>query len=311
MRRLLWPTAAVLLAAGCGSASGGEAPVPDPRPLGRAADFTAAERTVLHHAEEAAVQRCMERRGFAYRPVPAADFRRSAESSPYGLLTSDRAAQDGYGMTGGLLQGQPPDPNATVRAALPEQERRQWQRALRGSRTEGPKQVIDVPGGPTVRVPADSCVQEATEEVYGKGWDERYLLVQGLRNRVVKKAMADDGVREAVARWADCMKKEGHAFRELQDGPRAVQRALDRAEKQGGRAALQKAGRTELRLARLDAGCQRSAKLAEAVDAAQTAVERALPTADRSALSAFRTARDQALAKARRAMKGRASASTP
>ncbi|MFW6690356.1 hypothetical protein [Streptomyces sp. MAR4 CNX-425] len=301
MRRLLWLVAAALLAAGCSTASGGEAagPRPVPLPLGGAADFTAGESALLHRAEELGVRACMRDRGFAYRPVPPPAGRRGTGESPYGLLSVREAAQDGYGMTGARLRPPPPDPNASRLDRLPAAERREWERALKGD-AEGPAaREIGAPGGPKVIVPTDSCVFAARKEVYGPGWEERYLWAQSLRNEVVRDTLAARDVRRSVARWSDCMREHGHDFAALDDGPRVIQRKLDRADRtRGGVPALRAAGRAELALAERDARCQSDADLTAAVAAAQRRREAALPGAQTGRLAVFREARDRALARA-------------
>ncbi|MET9991228.1 hypothetical protein ABZ061_16885 [Streptomyces mutabilis] len=298
MRRLLWLTAAALLAAGCSTAPGGEAAAvkqPDPRPLGGALHFTAAESAALHAAEEQEVRKCMASRGFDYDAVPVGDVGRRAAESPYGLLTRTRAAQDGYGLTVERLRKPPVDPNAQRVSALTERDRRAWEGALKGA-ADGPREEIELPGGPTVSVPTDSCVTAASRALYGASWERDHYAVQHLRNTVVKDTLDHPLVKSAERKWAACMRDEGFRYEHREDPLVALKKRLDSDGSDA--AALRATGREELRIAVRDAACQVEASVAEQVSRAQKQVEKALPPARTSLLKEFRAARDTALRRA-------------
>lgn len=298
MRRLLWLTAAALLAAGCSASPGGEAGAekrPDPRPLGGVLHFTAAESAALHRAEEQEVRKCMASRGFGYDAIPVGDVQRRAAESPYGLLTRGRAAQDGYGLTVERLKKPPADPNAQRVSALAEHDRRAWEGALKGA-ANGPREEIELPDGPTVSVATNSCVSVARRALYGVSWDRTQYSLQSLHNSVVTDTHDHPLVRSAERKWAACMRDEGFRYESREDPLKALKKRLDAAGSDP--AALRATGREELRIAVRDAACQVEAGLAEKISRAQKQVEKALPTARTSLLEEFRAARDGALRRA-------------
>ncbi|MET9351422.1 hypothetical protein ABZY14_00135 [Streptomyces sp. NPDC006617] len=298
MRRLLWLTAAALLAAGCSASPGGEAAAekrPDPRPLGGALHFTASDAAALHEAEEREVRRCMVGRGFDYDPIPVGDVQRRAATSPYGLLARGRADQDGYGLTVERLRKPPADPNAQRVSALAERDRRAWEGALKGA-ADGPREKIELPDGPTVSVSTDSCVSAARRALYGASWERNHYTLQSLRNTIVKDTLDHPLVKAAERRWAACMRDEGFRYEHREDPLKALKKRLDAAGSDA--TALRGTGREELKTAVRDAVCQAEAGLAEEISRAQKQVEKALPPARTSRLEEFRAARDSALRRA-------------
>lgn len=298
MRRLLWLTAAAFLAAGCSESPGGEAAAekqPNPRPLGGVLHYTAAESAALHRAEEREVRKCMASRGLDYDAIPVGDVQRGAAESPYGLLTRSSAVQDGYGLTVERLRKPPADPNAQRVSALAERDRRAWERALKGA-ADGPREKIELPSGPTVSVPTDSCVFDARRALYGASWERNHYTLQDLRNTIVGDTLDHSLVKSAERKWAACMRDEGFRYESREDPLKALKKRLDSAGSDP--AALRATGREELRIAVRDAACQVEAGLAEQVSRAQKQVERALPTTRTSLLEEFRAARDNALRRA-------------
>ncbi|MFC8533017.1 hypothetical protein ACFUJY_03570 [Streptomyces sp. NPDC057249] len=296
MRRLLWLSAAALLAAGCSTAPGGGAATedpPDPRPLGGVLDHTAAESAALHRAEEREVRTCMAGRGFGYAEIPVSEARRTPTPSPYGLLTPGRAARNGYGLTVERLRQPPPDPNAPRLAALTADDRRAWQKALKGT-PDGPHEKIALAGGPTLSVPTDSCVTLANRTLYGPTWDRDLFTVQHLRNTIVKNTLARPSVKAAEHEWAACMRDKGFRYEDRRAPLRALSRKL--AEAGTDPAALRATGREELRIAAQDAACQTATHLAARIEDAQRATEKALPPSRTAALPALRTALARATA---------------
>ncbi|MFD7867925.1 hypothetical protein [Streptomyces sp. NPDC057682] len=301
MRTLLWPAAAVFLVAGCSTPPGGGAAAqhrPDPRPLDRVLDVTAAQSAALHRAEEQEVRTCMTARGFAYAVRPVSDARRSATPSPYGLLTESRARQNGYGLTVDRLRKRPPDPNARRLAALNDHDRRVWEAALQGA-PDGPREEIALPDGPTMSVSTDSCVTAATRALYGASWERNLFTLQNLANTVVADALAHPLVRAAERKWAACMRDQGFPYENRQDPLRALEKRLTAAGTD--QAALRATGREELRIAGQDAACQAESGLAERILRAQNRIEKALPPVRTSVLADVRTARRRALERAERA----------
>ncbi|WP_267241559.1 hypothetical protein [Streptomyces sp. PR69] len=265
-----------LLAVGCSSQGAADRlpDGPEVRPWSGAAHFPAAEATRLHDAVQRAVAACMDERGFAYRPQPAADSRRAAAASPYGLLSRALAKSDGYGVVGGMLAGagEPPaDVNAEAVAGLGEKQGERWREALLGSRDD--MREVTVPDGPSVRYDPGSCEVRGREAVYGKGWDEALLAAETAVNRVIEAVEQDAGYRESVREWSACMAGHGYDYADLQ-APRAALAA--RAEQAGQEAsALRDVGEEEIEIASRDWRCEREVKLHEAAADAQRRVERA------------------------------------
>ncbi|MFG2546428.1 hypothetical protein ACGFOM_28760 [Streptomyces sp. NPDC048594] len=297
-RNVLWLTAAVLFVAGCSQSSGHKAaaePQLDPRPLGGAVHFTAAEAAALHRAEEHNVQKCMKKHGFDYRTVPVGDVQGAAAASRYGLLTPRRAAQDGYGLIAQRLSKTPSDPNARPFAGLSETDRRAWEERLKGA-VDGPKQEIRLPDGLTVTIAPDSCVSVARQELYGPDWDQQYYTLQGLSNSIADDTLDHPLVTAAERKWVTCMRDEGFRYRDRNDPLKALKKQVDAAGTDS--AALQAAGKEELRLATHDATCQTEADLAEQVARAQQQVERNLASSATTILTSYRAALNAALKRA-------------
>lgn len=298
MRGLLWLSAAALLVAGCSTSPGDGAAAgkqPDPRPLGGALHYTAAESAALHRAEEQEVRTCMASRGFDYDATPVGDGRRRATENPYGLLTRSRAAQDGYGLTVERLRKPPADPNARRVSALAERDRRAWEGALKGA-ADGSREEIELPDGPTVSVATGSCVSVARRALYGASWDRIHYSVQSLRNSVVTDTLDHSLVRSAERKWAACMRDGGFPYAHREDPLKTLRKRLDAAG--ADREALRATGREELRTAEQDAGCQVEAGLAEHVARAQEKVEKALPSARTALVEDFLALRGTALKRA-------------
>ncbi|KUL39753.1 hypothetical protein ADL12_14940 [Streptomyces regalis] len=234
----------------------------------------------------------MRSRGFGYSEVPVGDVQREAATSPYGLLPRSRAAQDGYGLTVQRLKTPPADPNAQRLSALSERERGVWEAALKGAEN-GPRQVIELPEGPSLSIPTGSCASVARQKVYGTSWERNHFTLQNLSNSIVEDTLDHPLVKAAERKWVVCMRHEGFPYQDREDPLRAMRRHLDSGKSDA--AGLRATGEEELRIARRDAACQAEADLAEQVARAQKLVESALSPARTSVLKDFRAARQAAL----------------
>jgi hypothetical protein len=250
--------------------------------------FPDVERAVaLHGLEERAVAECMRRRGQRYEPVRA----RISQENPYGLLSKIDAAADGYGLTSTALARPVVDPNEGWVARLPKRERTMWHSALLGSGHH--YATARASGTVSLRIALDGCVHLSRVALYGDGWEQTQLTVEGLTTRVVMIVMASDTFTAAQTRWATCMQARGHDVDTIQQARGRVQAAVSRAGV--GRAALRKVGRRELRLASLDAECQQTSRLAEAARTAQHRAESALPDRSRRVVADLMNRQDRAL----------------
>ncbi|MFG3353155.1 hypothetical protein [Streptomyces sp. NPDC048001] len=263
-----------LLVVGCaGGAADHQRDDSGVRPWSGAARFTADEQARLHEAVQREVAACMRTRRLEYLPQPAADTRREASASPYGLLTGARARSDGYGIVGEILSGgtgPPPDANAGLLASMGADQADRWRGALLG-RPETMRQ-ITVPDAPAVRYDPDSCAARGRAEVYGRGWEEALLGAEAATNRVVDSVRKDAGYRRAVAEWSDCMAGRGYDYPDLQAPRAALARRAERAETASELTAL---GRTEIETASRDWACEREVRLHDAAEQAQRRAEQA------------------------------------
>lgn len=288
-RRTLLPVLLALTAAGCspeGEPGRGPAAL-DVRPLSGATAFSHADAVRLHDREERAVAACMAARGQTYTARPRTASARSEETNPYGLLTVERATQDGYGIVGEYLYLR----SAPVPADEP--RRTAWQEALTG--TPAHRVSLRLPDGVSLQYSTDGCVARARAGLYGADWNTVEPVTVGLANRVIGAVEADPGYRAAVRRWSSCMTKAGHPAADLQAPRKAVDSRLRQAAPDED--ALRALGREEIRTARADADCQASTGLSRAVRDVQRAVERRLLTArDRKTVASYLADRRRALA---------------
>ncbi|NKQ24167.1 hypothetical protein [Streptomyces galbus] len=278
----------LLAVGGCSPAPAHRGDDPPPAPFGGAAVASVEQAKSLHRSEERAVAACMRQRGFPYREVPVG---RTVADNPYGLLTEEQAARDGYGLTADLLAGPPPDPNAQLLARLDPARRAAWRDALTGTGKQ--VRTLSAPNSPDLRINTDGCVYLGRRAMYGSEWEQARLTVTGLTARVIDRVLADPGFRRAQRTWADCLRADGEPFATLQDARGAIQDSANRAG--SDRVALQAVGRRELRLAERDAACQRRSDLAGAVRAAQKRAEAALPASARRQVAELADLRKRAL----------------
>jgi hypothetical protein len=288
-RRTLLTVLLALTAAGCsltGEPGRGSAAL-DVRPLSGATAFSHAEAVRLHDREEQAVAACMNARGQKYTAQPRTASARSEETNPYGLLTPEKAAQDGYGIVGEHLhrRSTPTPPDEPREAA--------WKQALTG--TPAHRVSLRLPDGVSLQYSTDGCVARARAELYGADWNSVAPLTTGLANRVIGAVEADPGYRAAVRDWSACMTRAGHPAPDLQAPRESVDSRLRTAAT--AEDTLRRLGREEIRLAGVDADCQIETGLSEAVQKAQQAVEeRLLTTADRRTVARYLADKRKALA---------------
>lgn len=271
-RRTLLTVLLALTAAGCSlEGEPGRGPVAlDVRPLSGATAFSHADAVRLHDREERAVAVCMSSRGQKYTAQPRTASARSEETNPYGLLTPEKATEDGYGIVGEYLhQRSTPVPADEPRETA-------WQQALTG--TPAHRVSLRLPDGVSLEYSTDGCVARARAELYGADWNTVAPVTMGLANRVIGAVEADSGYRAAVRRWSACMTKAGHQAKDLQAPRKAIDSRLRKTA--SDQEALRALGHDEIATARADADCQIETGLSEAVRDVQRAVEKRLLTAD-------------------------------
>lgn len=277
-----------LAAVGCSSSEEpGRGPaVPDVRPLSGVTALSHADSVRLHDREERAVDACMTARGQQYTVQPAIASARGAETNPYGLLSPERAAVDGYGIVGEYLHLRSTPPPAD------KQRTKAWQRALTG--TAAHRVTLRLPGGTDVQYSTDGCVARAQAKVYGPEWNTLEPLTTNLANRVLATVEHEPAYRAAVRRWSACMTRSGHPAADLQAARAPLDARLPAAAKDEEE--LRALGRDEIEAASADARCQTDTGLAEAVADVQRKVERTLLTAeDEETVARYRHARERAV----------------
>lgn len=233
---------------------------------------TEEQSRALYEAEEKAVARCMNERGFEYIEN---SYRSDEELDPWGAAVSPGdvgvAGELGYGISASLdLQELPlsPDANQGLHSKLDETAQTAWDEAFAGKMPdlsappkEGAWVNVEVPGLGMVTSDTESCLAAARRAVYGD--DTMQMQDQVLEMQLLEKVDAlieeDESYQSALQDWRDCMAGAGLTYRypgEPGDGLRQQfqQGAIDRA------ALVER----EIQLATQDAQCFQTAGLAAA-----------------------------------------------
>lgn len=251
-------------ATGCAASGGTTQPAATPRPFNGVIYYDQEQRSVLHAAEEQRVAECMRRRGFAYSPQPLAQGDHRPDASPYGLLTTAQAANDGFGVLSAALNAQPlPDHNAAADGDTA------WSQALLG--TDSHRVTVNLPAGQQYFYNSDSCVSDADSSLYGPDYDRLFNTFQVLNNEVIGKVQADPRYLAAQSHWQTCMKAAGETAATLTDPPTSIDQGIHQAA--GDSTKLHQLAGRELALAHTDADCQQQVGLAHAVTLAQADAE--------------------------------------
>ena len=280
----------ILGVAGCTTSGGTPSEPVLPRPFGGALSYGPHERQALHTANERLIADCMRRRGHVYEPEGLATGRPDPQDgNPYGLLTTEQARQDGYGITSARLNTRMPrDPNK-ARAG-----EREWREALLGTETH---QVhVRLPGKQEFFYNADACLTEARDKLYGADYERLYNTYQVLAMQVVSAVHKDSRYLRAQHRWSGCMRHAGVRAGTLDDPRTSVDHRLRRAAADRGE--LRVVARHELRLSEQDADCQRKTGLARTGTEAQHRAEKTVAGDRRSGLVRLRALRDAAVRRA-------------
>ncbi|MEU7580076.1 hypothetical protein AB0B50_21035 [Streptomyces sp. NPDC041068] len=262
--------AALLTVVGCSQAPDHRASMPLPVPLNGAAQPAPDEERVLHEAEERAVASCMRDKGFGYRRVPPVP---APGANPYGLLTREEAEDDGYGMTSAALAAPGPDPNVRLTEGWSTERRKGWERALVG--TSRHERTITARHAPSLRVNTNGCVYQSQIELYGRGWEEARLALEGVNAKLLDDVTSTKAYAKGQRAWARCMRSRGEPYSTLDDARGAIQQQLAGAGTTPE--ALRRVARKELDLAVGDAQCQDESKLADIIRTGQRRAEKQLP----------------------------------
>ncbi|WNF26710.1 hypothetical protein RI138_07580 [Streptomyces sp. C11-1] len=267
-------------------------------PFGRSVpNLTDGQQRRLDRLERRIVDDCLADRGVEAEPVdlppPAAVSDEMPAWNPYGLLTEDFAAKEGYGVTGPVLRGEPSLREEPARDTGDDEEA--YDKALTG--TEAHERTVRLPTGESFTVNTDGCQFRAGEELYGRGWDRLMYTYQFLANHVVEDVERAAEVKRARSRWASCMADAGHPVPAGSSAREPVEKRTETAkgEGTGETEALRAAARYELAVARNDARCQQENGLRKAVSDAQRTVEQPLADKHRESLADYARALDKAV----------------
>ncbi|SFT75199.1 hypothetical protein SAMN04487904_107132 [Actinopolyspora lacussalsi subsp. righensis] len=280
-----------LVLAGCSGASGHRSAVRVGYPFDGVTRFGEAERRVLHDAEERLVAGCMNGRGFDYEPSEQNENESGADN-PYGLLSPERAADNGYGMTMRAVRNSSTDEKNENRKDRNDSPERNI--ALNGEKEN--RKTITTDTGTELTFATDGCLHEARTEVYGESWDRAFYTMQDLSNEVIRGVTGSKEFSEDQRHWSECMSSAGHEYETLQGPLRTIREKLDERGPNKNIAGL------ELSLAEQDARCQRRVGLAETVREVQRAEEAEVLRGHRARLRELRKLRSAALDNARAVM---------
>ncbi|MFF2147184.1 hypothetical protein [Kitasatospora sp. NPDC058190] len=292
--RITLALAAVLLglgAAGCSSSGGTTPPGAQPRPFGGVTHYDEPQRVALHNVEEGLVTSCMRERGFEYRPQSLSTGDHRVDANPYGLLSGDQAADDGFGVISTALNlKQAADPNQDHAAD------QAWKSALLG--TDAHRVTVDLPDHQQFYYNSDSCLTQARDVLYGPEYFRLFNTFQVLSGKVVAAVQADDRFTAAEGRWRDCMSAAHQSATHLADPVAAIDQ---RVKQDGGDPAkTHELIGGELSLAKTSARCQDQAELETTVSQVQGDVEKTVLGGDGPLLDQLRGLRQKALTRADR-----------
>ncbi|MFE9681885.1 hypothetical protein [Streptomyces sp. NPDC006285] len=177
---------------------------------GRTGPVTAAERSLLYDAEQALVQRCMQRRHFTVWKVPEHPVP-DARQFPYVLDDVGWAKEHGYGsdLERRVRALQESDPNKRYARALSPERRAAALTALHGGRPYDLR--VKLRSGAEVTRSSEGCVAQAESELYGDvaTWFRAEAVTQELSAERRRSVVGDPAFRAAVASWSACMRERG------------------------------------------------------------------------------------------------------
>uniref|UniRef100_A0AAU2JKI8 Secreted protein n=1 Tax=Streptomyces sp. NBC_00049 TaxID=2903617 RepID=A0AAU2JKI8_9ACTN len=175
---------------------------------------TAAERDLLHTAEQLLVQDCMRERGFSYWPVPLLPDPQFREF-PYVVDDADWARANGYGR---LIQRRVDEeaesgPRKRYEAGLSAERREALGVALLGPEPTGLE--AETPIG-TLTHSDQGCVADSWRRLYGdvRLWYASSELTNQLAGDRAGRVERDPAYGKALAAWSACMTGRGFPARD-------------------------------------------------------------------------------------------------
>ncbi|WP_432946076.1 hypothetical protein ACQPXM_07270 [Kribbella sp. CA-253562] len=167
--------------------------------------LTAADRTVLHRAEQRLIKQCMTAAGFEYveKPPPVESFDRRF---PYVIDDVAWAKANGYGPR---PEDRAPDPTGNYLKIMPADRQRAWQRALVGSNRSIS---VDMPNGGRLSTADNGCQADARRALYAdlEDWYRARRTVDGLTYQVYGEVRKAPQFETSRKKWSACVRATGY-----------------------------------------------------------------------------------------------------
>jgi hypothetical protein len=209
VRRLLAGALGAALLWGCAPAGA--------RPADAERTLTSEERSLLTHAEQVLLGRCMQERGLPYVVVPPpAVPPEEPREFPYAIDDVAWAQANGFGAPppGGLAD-QRDNPNVRHVARLSPAQQDAYLEALYGS-PEQHDLSVTLAGGNVVSASSRGCTAAAKGALYGDyaRWFRASVVVDNLDAEVFPRVVDDPRYVGALSAWSSCMAAGGHPARD-------------------------------------------------------------------------------------------------
>lgn len=243
---------------------------------------TEEQSRILYEAEEAAVAKCMNERGFEYEPN---SYESTADRKPWevSLKSGDleTAGEVGYGIAASLEMDRMPIPeseNDQKFAAMSPEAQQAWADAFAGPMIEDPTKIPDSgtwvslehPSGAVLVWDSSSCLSAARQSVYGDEVEQMHneFSENELRDQVADLIEKDTAYVQSMDDWRTCMSEAGYEY----ENPSAATNSLQEQYNAGKLdiAALQT---REIEIAKADAKCHQSSRMDNAFAAAKQRAE--------------------------------------
>jgi hypothetical protein len=278
-----------------------------PTPFDYLVNIAQNDQKALHDAEEQAAASCMKAKGFhytaqAFKPEPShrqpiADVD-AAHERGYGI--SDNVARGGLTGLENDLQSNPDLKGRSV------EEQLAWTTALLGpppsphDKGTSARVTVAIPGGGELSFDPNSCASRARSAVYGDDarWIQFEVAIRGLQGQVytdsVYQVTTDDpGYLAALGKWQQCMGERGFNY----PRPYAAAGALNQ-QARAGDVDQPRLRALEIQVASADAECFHSTGLFDATAELMRAHEERLSGENQGAITEFKGAQQQAIARA-------------
>ncbi|MBS2962961.1 hypothetical protein KGA66_07895 [Actinocrinis puniceicyclus] len=196
---------ALLLATGCGTASGTRTAHPE-QPA------TLSDSDQLAQAQDVMTGECMRARGFDYTVMPRPAHGTDPLEFPYGLDDVAWARANGYGFAqrAALGAAQHDNPNARYVQRLTSGRRTAYVAAMFGSKSN--QVSVTVPNGDVVVQNTDGCLAAAERRLYGDfvRWFRDQTIAGNLEPAIEPKVFADPRYLAAQRAWSACVRTRGY-----------------------------------------------------------------------------------------------------